>query len=113
MNASPENPVYIRSITYGKTAFFVIESPYSYKEVEEVILSKLSLKDSVDKGEEILKKSSITLFVVSDNLQTAKVFTRFQDFDEFLESPFNEYLYGYPIYCQGVYTKDNTVFGVK
>nr|WP_294482257.1 hypothetical protein [uncultured Bacteroides sp.] len=113
MNTSPENPVYIRSITYGKTAFFVIESPYSYKEVEDVILSKLSLKDSVDKEEEILKKSSITLFVVSDNLQTAKVFTDFGDFDKFLESPFNEHLYGYPIYCQGVYTKDNTVFGVK
>ena len=33
--------------------------------------------------------------------------------DKFLESPFNEHLYGYTIYCQGVYTKDNTVFGVK
>lgn len=110
MNASSENPVYIRSITYGKTAFFVIESLYSYKEVEGAVLSKLSLKDSVDKGEDILKKSTITLFVVSDNLQTAKVFTSFQDFDRFLKSPFTEHLYGYPIYCQGVYTKDNTIF---
>lgn len=109
-NESLENPVYIRSITYGKAAFFVIESPYSYKEVEEAVLSKLSLSSDIDKGKEILKKSAITLFVVSDPLQTAKVHTGFQDLDKFLESPFNEHLYGYPIYCQGVYTKDNTIF---
>lgn len=109
MNENPENPVYIRSITYGKTAYFVIESQYSYKEVEEAVKSKLSLGNEA-KGAEILKNSAITLFVVSDNRQTANVYTSFQDLDKFLETPFNEHLYGYPIYCQGVYTKDNTNF---
>lgn len=109
MNESPENPVYIRSITYGKTAYFVIESPYSYKEVEEALKSKLSLSNVV-KGAEILKNSTITLFIVSDNGQTANVYTSFQDLDKFLKTPFNEHWYGYPIYCQGVYTKDNTIF---
>lgn len=109
MNNTPENPVYIRSITYGKTAYFVIESPYSYKEVEEAIKAKLSLSNAVN-GAEVLKKSAITLFVVSDNRQTANVYTSFQELDKFLKTPFNEHLYGYPIYCQGVYTKDNTIF---
>ena len=108
MNENTENPVYIRSITYGKVAFFVIESPYSYKEVEEAILSKLSLNDAIEKGTKVLQNSTITLFVVTDHLQTAKVYTNFEELDKFLESPFNEYSYGYPIYCQGAYTKDNT-----
>lgn len=107
MNENPENPVYIRSLTYGKTACFVIQSTYSYKEVEEAVKSKLSLSNTVGKGVEILKNSTITLFVVSDSRQTANVYTNFQDLDKFLETPFNEHLYGYPIYCQGVYTKDN------
>lgn len=109
MNENLENPVYIRSVTYGKTAYFVIESQYSYKEVEEAVKSKLSLGNAA-KGTEILKNSTITLFVVSDNRQTANVYTSFQNLDKFLETPFNEHLYGYPIYCQGVYTKDNTIF---
>lgn len=109
MDENPENPVYIRSITYGKTAYFVIESPYSYKDVEEAVKAKLSLSNAVN-GAGVLKNSTITLFVVSDNRQTANVYTSFQDLDKFLETPFNEYLYGYPIYCQGVYTKDNTFY---
>lgn len=109
MNENPENLVYIRSITYGKTAYFVIESPYSSKEVKEAVKGKLSLSNP-DNGAEILKNSTITLFVVSDNQQIAHIYTSFQDLDEFLETPFNEHYYGYPIYCQGVYTKDNTFF---
>lgn len=112
MNESPENPVYIRSITYGKTAYFVIESQYSYKEVEEAVKAKLSLSNAVN-GAEVLKNSTITLFSVPDNRQTANVYTRFQDLDKFLETPFNEHLYGYPIYCQGNYTKDNSAFRMK
>lgn len=110
INESPQNPVYLRSITYGKAAFFVIESPYSYQEVEGAILSKLSLNDAIDKGVEVLKNSTITLFIISGSLQIAKVYNSFQDLDDFLKSPFNEYSYGYPIYCQGVFTKDNTLF---
>lgn len=109
MNENSENPVYIRSITYGKTAYFVIESQYSYKEIEEAVKAKLSLSNAVN-GAEVLKNSTITLFVVPDNRQTANVYTSFQDLDKFLETPFNEHLYGYPIYCQGVFTKDNTIF---
>lgn len=103
-----DNSVYIRSITYGKVAYFIIENSYPYKDIESTILSKFSLHSATDKG--ILEKSEITLFAISDNLQTAKVFKTFQDLDYFINDVFTENIYGYPIYCQGVYTKDNTVF---
>lgn len=106
---SPESPVYVRSISYGKAAFFVIESKYSYKEVADAILSKMALND-IKNAEEILKNSAIVLFTVSDSRQTAEVYKSFEDLDAFLDAPFNEASYGYPIFCQVVYTKDNSPY---
>lgn len=107
MDDNVDNPVYIRSISYGKAAFFVIESKFSYKEVEVAILSKFSLSDAAVRNEAVLKESTITLFTVSNNIQTAKIHSDFRDLDIFLNTSFQELSYGYPIYCQGVYTKDN------
>lgn len=104
-----DNPVYVRSISYGKAAFFVVESKYSYKEVADAILSKLSLSN-VKNTEEILKNSTITLFTVMDFQQIAEIYRSFADLDAFLSTPFTELSYGYPIFCQGAYTKDNTPF---
>lgn len=104
-----DNPVYVRSISYGKAAFFVIESKYSYKEVADAVLSKLSLSN-VENTEEILKNSTITLFTVADSQQTAEVYRSFTDLDAFLNTPFTEFSYGYPIFCQGAYTRDNAPF---
>ncbi|WP_294605755.1 hypothetical protein [uncultured Bacteroides sp.] len=106
---SQDNPVYVRSISYGKAAFFVIESKYSYKEVADAVLSKLSLSN-VENTEDILKNSTITLFTVADSQQTAEVYRSFTDLDAFLNTPFTELSYGYPIFCQGAYAKDNTPF---
>lgn len=64
-------------------------------------LSKLSLNDAIDKGAEVLKNSTITLFIVSGSLQIAKVYNSCQDLDDFLKSPFNEHLYGYPYILSG------------
>lgn len=44
MNENSQNPVYLRSITYGKAAFFVIESPYSYQDVAGAISIKTFFK---------------------------------------------------------------------
>lgn len=107
--AKEENPVYIRSLTYGKVAYFVIESNYSYKETEDAILSKFSLHNIVDNEKEIWEKLNITLFTISDNNQTAKVFKAPKDLEEFINRPFSESLYGYPIYCQGAYTNDKNI----
>lgn len=109
-NNNLNNPVYIQSITYGKCAFFVIESRYSYKEIKDVVLSRFSLANRVDKEKEILNNSTITLFVVSNNFQIVKVKSSMEDLDMFLHEMFDEYSYGYPIYCQGAFTKDNTLF---
>lgn len=104
-----DNPVYVRSISYGKAAFFVIESKYPYKEVADAVLSKLSLSN-VENTEEILKNSTITLFTVADSQQTAEVYRSFIDLDAFLNTPFTEFSYGYPIFCQGAYAKNNAPF---
>lgn len=104
-----DNPVYVRSISYGKAAFFVIESKYPYKEVADAVLSKLSLSN-VENTEEILKNSTITLFTVADSQQSAEVYRSFIDLDAFLNTPFTEFSYGYPIFCQGAYAKNNAPF---
>lgn len=109
-NLPERNPVYIHSLTYGKTACFVVESDYPYGETEEAILSKLSRYNMTDKTKDIINSLDIILFTASDNSQTAKVFKTVQDLEDFIDSPFSEDSYGYPVYCQGNYTKDNTAF---
>lgn len=108
-----EKPVYIRSLSYGKVAYFVIESNYSYEKVEQLILSKFALQNTLDNEMDILKESIIELFTITDQLQTAKISNTFQDLEEFINAPFTESSYGYPIYCQGVYTENNAFYNNK
>lgn len=108
-----EDPVYIHSLTYGKVAYFVIESSRSYEEIAQVILSKFALQNAPDNEKDILKESTIEAFTISDERQTAKVCKTFQNLDDFINTPFTENTYGYPIYCQGVYAKDNTFYNNK
>jgi len=107
------DPIYIRSLTYGKVAYFVIESSYSYAEIAQVILSKFALQNTPDNEKDILKESTIETFTISDERQTAKVCKTFQNLDNFINAPFSECSYGYPIYCQGIHTKDNTLYNNK
>lgn len=105
-----ENAIYVRSLTYGKVAYFAIESSYKYEDIENIILSKIGLSNNNNKEKEILEKSKITLFTITDNMQTAKVFKTFEKLDTFINTTFNENNYGYPIYCEGNYVKDNSEF---
>ena len=105
-----ENAIYIRSLTYGKVAYFAIESSYKYEDIENIILSKLGLSNYNNAVKEILEKSKITLFTISNNMQTAKVFRTFEELDIFINTAFSENNYGYPIYCEGNYAKDNSEF---
>lgn len=36
-DSSSENPVYVRSISYGKIALLAIESEYSFEEVKKAV----------------------------------------------------------------------------
>lgn len=61
--------------------------------------------------EGVLNKSQIILLTVSDINQEAEVKATFNDLNSFLKNPFmNGNTYGYPIYCKGVYVKDNSLF---
>ncbi len=96
--------VYVRTLTYGATAYFIIASEHSYQDV----LKAFKVDDYY---QNILHKSQIILLTVSDVSQEAIIKSSFDDLKEFVNNPFpNKDTYGYPIFCQGQYAKDNKAF---
>jgi hypothetical protein len=101
--------VYIRTLTYGATAFFIIASEHSYQDV--LMAFKGSFMDDYQNPEGVLYKSQIILLTVLDVNQEAIIKSSFDDLKEFIDKPFyNKDTYGYPILCKGFYAKDNRVF---
>lgn len=102
--------VFVRSLTYGTSAYFLIASRFNYQEV----LSALKGPYLEEKQrEEVLKESQIILLTVTDIRQTANISKSFNELQNYLNNPFtNEptYAYGYPIFCQGQYAKDNSLY---
>lgn len=106
---SSENLVYIRSLTYGTTAYFVIASEKSYQDV--LAAFKNSFIDDYNNPKGTLHNSQIILLTISDANQEAEVRATFNDLNNFLKNPFiNGKTYGYPIYCKGFYVKNNKIF---
>ena len=104
-----ENFVYVRTLTYGTSAYFIIGSNKTYQEV--LAAFKDSFMNDYHNQEGVLNKSQIILLTVSDINQEAEVKATFNDLNSFLKNPFmNGNTYGYPIYCKGVYVKDNSLF---
>lgn len=96
--------VYTRTLTYGATAYFIIASEHSYQDV----LKAFKVNDDY---QNILHQSQIILLTVSDGSQEAILKSSFDDLKEFVNNPFsNKDTYGYPIFCQGQYAKDNEAF---
>ena len=66
-DSSSENPVYVRSISYGKIALLAIESEYSFEEVKKAVEAGIKWKifnaggSFSAKDTEILQKTTITL----------------------------------------------------
>lgn len=102
--------VFVRSLTYGTSAYFLIASRFNYQEV----LSALKGPYLEEKQrEEVLKESQIILLTVTDIRQTANISKSFNELQNYLNNPFtNEptFAYGYPIFCQGQYAKDNSLY---
>ena len=95
--------VYIREITYGVTAYFIIASENSYQDVLKTF--------KIDGYQNLKSKSQIILLTVSDLNQEAIIKSSFDDLTEFLKNPIpNKETYGYPIFCKGLYAKDNKTF---
>lgn len=104
-----EENVYVKSLTYGVCAYFIIASELSFQEVLTV-LTKPIVYDYHEKNR-ILQRSQIILLTVSDISQNANIMNTFDDLNSFLKNPFmNGNLYGYPILCKGIYVNDNDLF---
>lgn len=100
-----EDLIYIRSLTYGATAYFVITSKQSYKEVQDFL-------KAFPHGRGNLKEAQIVLLTSSDIQQQATVSYSFDSLASFLKEPMDNYQYGYPILCSGYRVKDNAQYTI-
>lgn len=99
--------VYVRTLTYGVTAYFMLASECSYQDV----LMAFKDNDYQNAKGTLRKKSQIILLIISDVSQEAIIKSSFEDLIKFVDKPFyNRDIYGYPIFCRGFYAKDNKVF---
>lgn len=94
-NFSTEELVYVRSITYGSSAYFIIGSNLSYNEVRSII-STPSIVDNISKK---LSDSSIVFISNSSLGQNAILSTSFEAINRYIKEPYESGDYGYPIYC--------------
>lgn len=109
---SSEKLIYIRSLTYGVSAYFIIASEAQYKDI--LTAFKDSLMDNSQDPEGVLHKSQIILLTATNINQETNIKTTFNDLNNFLKDPFKHgETYGYPIYCLGLYTKNNEIFNAK
>ena len=114
-----DNPVYIRSLTYGKVAVLTIESEYTFEEVKKAIEAGVKYNlisastNFTAKDKEILQKATFTICVISDDSTVTQYFDSFDKIKEIFKISFSENNYGLPIYCKGYYTKDNSIFKVS
>lgn len=108
----PENQdelVYMRSMTYGATGYFVIASDKTYQEV----LTGLTKSSITDIPQDFFSNSQIVLLTTCNADQNAVLQTSFADLKAFAENPFhNDSFFGYPVYCTGCYVKENLFFHV-
>lgn len=111
-----ENPVYIKSLTYGKIAYVAIESEYSYSEVKTALKKAMKYKfvDSSIKADkeitEIFSKSSITVFSISDNTSEFYFTDALSNLNSLFTINYSRLSYGYLIYFQGRYLLDNSAY---
>ena len=106
---STDSLVYIKSLTYGVSAYCVIISKYSYNDVLAAL--KQSFIESSNTPQGVLHDSQIIALITKNVNQEAEIKETFQDLDIFLNNPFQHgETYGYPIYCLGYYEKGNGVF---
>lgn len=119
-DTSAENPVYVRSISYGKIALLAIESEYSFEEVKKAVEAGVKWKifsaggNFSSKDTEILQKSTITLYLISDDTsgEANQFFNSLDDIKNAFKINYSESNFGLPIFCKGYYTKDNSLFTI-
>ncbi len=109
-----DEAVYIRSLTYGATVSFVVISDLGYEDVLSCFKGvDSSISDSFLKMDGKLHNSTIVSFICNDITQNARVATTFEELQTFLAQPFTDVAYGYPIFCTGYYSNDNSIFRLQ
>lgn len=108
-STNTDNLIYIRQLTYGVSAYFVIASDHRYQDVLNAF--KHSFSEAYEKQGGVLNNSQISLLTISDQYQQGAIKTTFADLKTFLSDPFQGGKQsGYPILCKGCWVKDNAVF---
>lgn len=66
------------------------------------------------KDVEILQKSTITIYVISDNTEgdANQYFSSLDEIQNAFKVSYSQYAPGLPIICKGCYTKDHSVFNI-
>ena len=103
---SEKGLVYVRSITYGASAYFVIGSDLPFADIKSLLTSWSTSNSNESK----LKDTSITVFTNSSPGQNAVVRHSLESLNTFVKNPYNKEEYGYPVYCTGCYLEDNSFF---
>lgn len=115
---SGEKLVYTKSLTYGKTVYVAIESEYSYSELKTALEAGIKYKfigasiKMDQKTTEIFSKSTITIFTVSENSSSSYFTDALENLNTLFTVKYSDLAYGYPIYLQGRYVHDNSVYKV-
>ncbi|MGI6862266.1 thiol-activated cytolysin family protein [Bacteroides sp. KG156] len=114
-----ENPVFVRSLSYGKLALLAIESEYSFEEVKKAVEAGIKWKISgsgsySQRDTEILQRSTITVYVVTDDKSIANQnLNSFEGILKAFKVSYSEKSMGFPVTCIGQYTKDLSIFKVQ
>ena len=101
---SEKGLVYVRSITYGASAYFVIGSELPFADIKSLLTSWSTSNSNESK----LKDTSITVFTNSSTGQNAEIHHSLESLNAFFNHPYDRGEYGYPIYYSGCYLEDNS-----
>lgn len=104
--------VYIKSMTYGASAYFVVVSDRRYADVMGCFkgLGERTLKEEFSADDGMLRGSEIYTFIIDDMMQNARVGTTVDSLIDFMANPFKPLGYGYPLYVDGRWLKDNGAY---
>lgn len=111
-----EANVYIRSITYGKAVYVAIESEYDYSDVKFALETKLTYSSAssntgvIKQANEILEKSAVTIFTISDKINGSYFYDDVDDIEKLFKIKYTPTSYGFPLFIQCKYVHNNSAY---
>ena len=107
-----KNPVYVRSLTYGRAALLMVESEAGFSSMQDAWRNRLEGKDLTLEQQEVFRRSTVRRRIWSDAAQwdANQLFDPHTDIQTIFKDCYSEGDYGAPILCEGAYVKDNKPF---